>query len=903
MSQLPNTNALQSEARLSTSLADWNDTTTNYPRVNNLQELVELQVARTPDGIAVECESSEIGVAAQISYRELNAKANQIAHHLRALGIGPDSIVGICADRSIELTIGVLGIIKAGAAYVPFDPGYPKDRLEFMIADTSAPVILTQEKWRDKLPANTAKILCLDSDSQMFARESTSNPSSETNHDHLAYLIYTSGSTGKPKGVAMRQGPLINLLQWQLEHFSFTPAARTLQFASINFDVSFQELFSTWCAGGTLVLISEEERRDSTALLHFLQRNRVERLFLPFVALKHLADAAEREKIFPERLREVITAGEQLQITPQISHFFKKLPKCTLENQYGPSETHVVTACRLQGAPETWPPLPNIGKPISNTQIHLLNAQLQPVPIGIPGELFIGGVCLARGYLNRPELSAEKFIPNPFSKDPQARLYRTGDLASFLPEGNIEFLGRIDHQVKIRGFRIELGEIEALLSKHPEVSDAVATAHDSSSGEKQLVAYVVPSNGAIQSTELRRYLKALLPPYAIPSVFVTLPKLPLSPNGKVDRRALPAPAEVEVAQNLEQVQMPRDPLEMQITLVFEKFFKLRPIGIDVSFFEIGGDSLQALQMVLELERVTGKEIPLSILYQASTIEALARVLREQSSQSAFSSLVPLQPLGSKPPLYLIHTTPGDVLGYGNLIYHLHDQPCYGLQSLGMDREELAHTTIPGMAAYYVKLIRENQPHGPYYLGGWCYGGIIAVEMAQQLLVAGERVGPLILVETPAPAPSLKHPFYFLRRISCALNMTPGQWKNYLQAKIRYYRGIRQEQEQRYKRVEAQDNRSPDEIEKHNRFLAKLEHLYHVNMTALKGYRSSVYPGKIVLLNAAEQDPAVIHDPLYGWPGLARDIQAHIIPGDHDTILMEPHVRELAQKLAQCLRGD
>ncbi|MFN7138566.1 MAG: non-ribosomal peptide synthetase, partial [Limisphaerales bacterium] len=812
--------AILSKAEEEEILFRWNDTAKPFPIVKSLKAFVEKQVAKTPDGIAVEFPGINPGESPSLSYRELNAKANQIAHYLRKHGIGPDRIVGVCMERSIELTIAILGIIKAGAAYVPLDPNYPKDRLEFIINDTAAPIILTEQNLKTRLPSSGSTLLCLDADSHLFSKENTLNPPDEVNDDHLGYLIYTSGSTGKPKGVAMRQGPLINLLHWQLENFSSNREARTLQFASINFDVSFQEMFSTWCAGGTLVLISEEERRDSKALVNFLQKNRVERLFLPFVALKHLADAAVQEGVFPERLREVITAGEQLQISRQLATFFRRLPRCTLENQYGPSETHVVTAFRLKGAPETWPALPSIGKPISNVRIYILNTQLKPVPIGVPGELYIGGICLARGYLNRDDLTKDKFVSDPFTSG-REKLYRTGDLARFLPDGNVEFLGRIDHQVKIRGFRIELGEIETLLCQHPAVREAVAMARDTSSGDKQLVAYVVSDGPEIDSSDLRSYIKGLVPSYAVPNAFVVLPKLPINPNGKVDRRALPDPSDSMFENSATaDIKMPRDPLEMQIKLVFEKFLNRRPLGIDVSFFEVGGDSLQALKLVLEVERVTGTKIPLSILYRHSTIEGLAEAIRGNSTQDEFSSLVPLQPLGSKPPLFLVHTTPGDVLGYGNLIYHLQDQPCYGLQSLGLHKEELAHKSVPEMAAYYINLIRQQQPNGPYYLGGWCYGGIIAVEMAHQLLAAGEKVGPLILIETPAPAPSLKNPFYFFRRIGCALNMTPTQWINYIAAKLRYYRGIRTENEKRFKRIDPQENQTNREIEKQNRFLAK-----------------------------------------------------------------------------------
>lgn len=857
-----------------------------------LQNFIEGQVFKTPDAMAVSFPESNL----EISYADLNSRANQLARHLRKAGVGCDVVVGICAERSIEMIIAVLAVIKAGGAYVPLDPAYPKERLSFMLADTNAPIILTQQKLAPSLPRENAHLLCLDTDWKMIARESGENLESISGADDLAYLIYTSGSTGKPKGVAMRQGALTNLLSWQLKNWSARADAKTLQFASLNFDVSFQEIFSTLASGGTLVLVSEELRRDSIRLLNFLREQEIERLFLPFVALKHLANAAEHEQIFPRSLGEVITAGEQLQITPALVNFFAKLPRCALHNQYGPSETHVVTAFQLKGPPHDWPALPPIGKAIDNTQIYLLDEQLQPAPIGSPGELFIGGECLARGYLNRPELTAEKFIRSPFA--PKSRLYRTGDLARSLPDGNIEFLGRIDHQVKIRGFRIELGEIETLLSLHPTVREAAVIARENSAGDKQLVAYIVSRpDDSFSAQSLRKFLAEQLPAYSVPAQFVEIPALPLTPNGKLDRRALPDPAEIETISTTE-IKPPQTPLEMQLQLVFERFLNRRPIGIDTSFFELGGDSLQALGLIVEIERFTGKKLPLEILFRAPTIETLTREIANSSDDFKFSSMVPLQPLGKRPPLFLVHTTPGDVLAYGGLIYHLGlEQPCYGFQSLGFGRKEDSHTRVEQMAAHYVRLLRSKQPRGPYFLGGWCYGGIVAVEMGHQLLSAGEEIALMALIETPAPAPSFSNQRYYFRRISRLLQMRPKQWRTYIGEKIKYYRGVKTANEMRFRRVDENEHSNAEERNCH---LAQLEHVYHTNLDALKFYQPRRYPKKIILFNAEEQDPALIPDPLYGWPSLAGEIEVHKIPGNHDTILMEPHVRTLARKLADCL---
>lgn len=860
-----------------------------------LQRFVENQAERTPHAIAV-IDPREKG--GSLTYRELNKKANQLASYLQLCGAGPDELVGICMDRSIAMIVSVVAVIKAGAAYVPFDPAYPAERLEFMLEDTRAPIILTTENLHDKLPKQKTKIVCVDSDEALIEGQPTGNPPVSSTGENLAYVIYTSGSTGRPKGVAMRQGALVNLMQWQLENFSFKQPARTLQFASLNFDVSFQEIFSTLSSGGTLTLIDDVLRRDARGLLKHIVSQKVERLFLPFVALKHLAEASEYMNITPTDLREVITAGEQLQITPALVSFFERLPNCTLENQYGPSETHVVTAYRLNGSPRQWPPLPPIGKAITNTQCVLVDDQMRKVRDGEIGELYFGGDCLARGYLYRQDLTSAKFIDDPFGPA-GSRLYKTGDLARVLSDGNIQFLGRIDHQVKVNGFRIELGEIEAALHQHPGVKETAVIACVIDGGENQLVGYVVPHvDQSISAAELRQFLKSKLPSYMVPARFVRLPALPLNPNGKVDRKALPE-GEPMVENIVTDFKPPQTPLQMQLQLVFERFLKKRPIGIDASFFELGGDSLQALNLIIELERVTGKTLPLGILYEAPTIEALSKSI-ERHTETKWSSLVPLQPLGKKPPLFFVHTTPGDVLGYGSLVYQLGtDQPSYGFQSLGFYDPKQSHQRVEEMAAYYVKLLREFQSHGPYYLSGWCYGGIIAVEMAHQLRAAGQEIAFLGLIEAPAPAPEKDVLRFYLRRLDSLLKMNPIHWFKYLRAKIRYYSGVKEANEQRFRRVERPDP-VHGSVEETNKTLERLEHVYGVNDRALKFYRSKRYPGKITLFNAAQQDPALIRDADHGWRGLADQIEKYVIPGDHDTILAEPQARQLAQQMTACI---
>lgn len=481
----------------------WNNTNADHLKVC-LHQLIEAQAQRTPDKLAVVFEQS------QLTYRELNQRANRLAHHLQALGAMPEVLIGIYLERSLEMVIGILGILKAGGAYVPLDPMYPKERLAFMLEDSQAPVIVTQQGLVEDLPARGAKVICLDTDGPAIAQESDEDPESLVKPHNCAYVIYTSGSTGRPKGVAMVQRALVNLITWQLSgvgpQAGLAQPAKTLQFAPLSFDVSFQEIFSTLAAGGTLVLISEELRLDAVRLLEFLHQQAIERIFLPFVALQslaqvasaslengadHQAGAVREGAALPLVLRDMITAGEQLRITRDLVRFFSSLSGCTLHNHYGPTEAHVVTSYTLEGPPEQWPALPPIGKPIANVQTLILDASMQSIAPGETGELYLGGICLARGYLNNSKLTAERFIEKPLGDPTAPRLYKTGDLARMLPDGNIEYLGRVDSQVKVRGYRIELGEIEVVLGQHPAVQVAVVAAREDMPGDKRLVAYIV----------------------------------------------------------------------------------------------------------------------------------------------------------------------------------------------------------------------------------------------------------------------------------------------------------------------------------------------------------------------------------------------------------------------------
>lgn len=593
----------------------WNDTQTDYPH-KCIAQLFEEQVERTPDAVAVSFQSQ------QLTYQQLNYQANKLAHHLQKLGVKPEVRVGICVERSLSMVVGLLAILKAGGAYVPLDPRSPQERLNYILSDSQASLLLTDSS--NALSEQPLTVVCLDTHSEIFCQNSQENPVNKVTPENLAYVIYTSGSTGKPKGVAMSHSSLVNLLYWQMDESALS-CAKTLQFASISFDVSFQEIFSTWCNGGTLVLITEKLQKDGFALLQLIAQEKVERLFLPFVALQQLAHAASIAQSYPASLRQIMTAGEQLHITPVLVNFFKELSGCTLQNQYGPTESHVVTSFTLKDVASSWSPLPPIGRAIANMQIYILDRHLQPLPIGVPGELYIGGVAIARSYINSPELTAEKFIPNPFAKD-GSRLYKTGDRARYLPDGNIEFLGRIDNQVKVRGFRIELGEIETVLAAHPQVREAVVIAIDQP-GNKRLVAYIVPKQH-LDISELISYLKQKLPDYMLPSAFVKLlDALPLTPSGKTDRRALPAPLSRErnVSTNLIP---PRTATEEVLTGIWSDVLGLEQVGIYDNFFALGGHSLLAMQVIARLRETFKVELPISCLFDYPTVVELDQQILE-----------------------------------------------------------------------------------------------------------------------------------------------------------------------------------------------------------------------------------------------------------------------------------
>ena len=884
--QLP----LLSRAEQQQMLVEWNNTSTDYPHESCIHELFEAQVERTPEATAV------VFGQQRLTYRELNQRANRLAHHLCALGVGPEVLVGICADRSTDMIIGLLGILKAGGAYVPLDPAYPKERLAFMLTDTRAPVLVTQQRLLGNLPHHEGHTVCLDQDWSVIEQESAKNPRTGVKADNLAYVIYTSGSTGQPKGVLLEHRGLCNTATALMRAFDVGPDSRVLQFASLSFDSSVAEIFTTLLAGATLCLAKPEELLGESALINLLREQAISVVTLPpsLLALLPTSDLPA--------LRTLITAGEACS-----SELVQRWAKGRrFVNAYGPTE---VTICATTAPCDDPHRVPPIGRPIANTQVYLLDRQLQPVPVGVAGELYVSGVGLARGYHNRPDLTATRFITAPFGVQPRARLYKTGDRARYLPDGNLEFLGRVDHQVKIRGFRIELGEIESVLRQHVAVEEAVVVAREDAPGDKRIVAYVIPREmDPPTEGELRAFVKQKLPDYVVPSAFVFLKAFPLTPNRKVDRQALPALQENRSEQSKGFVG-PRDPLEQQLTKLWEKVLGIEPIGIRDNFFELGGHSLLAVRLFAQVEKLTGKSLPLVTLFQAPTIEQVAAILRHEGWESPWASLVPIKAGGSQPPFYCVHGVGGNILEYLDLAKYMEeDQPFYGLQAIGLDgKRPIQNLTVGQMAAHYIEEIRAFQSHGPYYLGGSSFGGLVAYEMAQQLRAAGEVIGVLALFDTNGPG------YPRLLPTTTAWQQKWNWWRDRVSLHWGNLRAGSGREKLTYTRDKAQRwNKQMRWKRQHlwDRIREQVGQVFWpvaIKQARVVGYRAATtyepkpYPGQVTLFRATEQPRGICPNQTLGWGPLVQGgLKIYSTPGHHGAIVREPRSRVLAQQLTDAL---
>jgi aspartate racemase len=854
-------------------LVERNNTARDFP-ARCLHELVEAMAAKLPNEIAV------VHAHEQLSYGELNARANQLAHYLRERGVGRNGHVGICLQRSLDLAVALLGVLKAGGTCVPLDPKYPNERLNLMLEDVVAPIVLTERGLLRATVPDGTQVLHLSEERRVLAEESRSNPSVGSIPSDIAYIIYTSGSTGRPRGVLLPHAGLANYTLGAAELFELHPGDRMLQFCSISFDAAVEEIFATWAAGATLVFRMDDVSLEPSEMLGWVANQHITVMDLP-TAYWHewvYALAGLSEKV-PPGLRLVIVGGEKA--SSEAYSTWHKIVGNQVRwiNTYGPAEASVVATTyepRLRPGDDLPGVLP-IGRPVANARVYLLDPDLNPVPVGVPGELHIGGVGVARGYLNLPQLTEEKFIPDIFSDTPSARMYKTGDLARYLPNGDLEFLGRRDNQVKIRGFRVEPGEIESVLIQHTAVHEAAVVLREDPPGNKRLVGYVVRSQPeAASESELRRHVRKRLPEYMVPSEFIFLQSMPLTPNGKINRRALPE-AKVDPSLGTICAAAADDLLQAQLIQIWEKLLGRKPIGIRDSFWDLGGHSLLAARLMHRIKQLHGKTIPLAVLLQAPTIEQLAAVLQDDDGWSPhWSSLVAMQPEGSRPPFFMVHGVGGNVVGFHELARHMKpDYPFYGLQCQGLDGKRAGHTRLEDMAAHYIDEIRTVQAKGPYHLGGFSLGGLVAYEMACQLAAAGEEVGLLVLFDAYArnPKPVNESLLDLLRNPAWAkLRQLPEALRKKVRRTIRAW--------------------------------SLPKHLINVRLTnarAAEQYRLRPYSGKVTLLRAGHTW-RVSEDPNNGWTPLVGALETIEIPGGHVDILGEPHVVRLAECLKACIDG-
>ncbi|MFG2357010.1 amino acid adenylation domain-containing protein [Streptomyces sp. NPDC048521] len=873
-------------------------------------ELFEAQAERTPGAVAV-----TIGEE-HWTYADLAAGAATVARNVRARGVRPGSVVGVAADRTPRTVAIMIGVLRAGAAVMPLDTGYPRRRLDHMVEHAEPALIIAAERY-DSLFDGRWPLVRPD---ELTAggpgtarREDTDEPLPCADPDDLAVVLYTSGSTGRPKAVAVPHRTLGTVVSWQNRAPSACTGV-TLQYAALSFDVSLQEIFSTLCGGGTLCLVPEEVRRDIPALLRLIDREGVERVFMPYVALQQLAAAAVALDITPSRLRVIVCGGEQLRVTDEIRQLCRRLPGAVLENHYGPTETHVVTRHTLTGPAETYPDLPPVGTPVEDADVLVLDPALRPLPLGVTGEVYIGGPSVALGYLGREDLTGERFVRIPGRA---GRYYRTGDLAFCLPGGEIVCVGRADTQVKVRGYRVETAEVELAVrelaaDRHPGIRDVAVVARKGPGAETVLVAYLVGDPDSVASGALRSALRRTLPDYMIPSHVQWLDALPSTPSGKRDDAALRAlPLQAPAAQD---ATPPRTEHERVLAEILADLLRVPEIGVHDNFFDLGGTSLTAMRLMVTVEERFRVNVPLSDLIAAPTVAALAdRLTHSSAAPAPFDAVVPIKPSGSRAPLFLVHPMGGNVLCFLPFARHLPaEQPLYGLQSAGADPGTVPLGSVEEMARSYVEAIRRVQPTGPYAIAGYSFGGFVAFEMSRQLRAAGAEVSRTLLFDSVAlnPATSGRHDddvllgWFFWELLwpvrggtSPLMDLPPGATTT----------------DEKFDHIADQAVRLgvlPSDSS--GSLIRRLFRVYRANWYAAGAYRPGDVTLDLTLLRSAEPLPAFLesmhgpagslhYEPTNGWHRMTGGhVEVVPVAGDHLSMMEEPHVAPLAATVADLL---
>lgn len=866
-------------------LVDWNATQAEYPSAEPVYQLFEKQVQATPDSVAV------IAGNTSLTYQEINERANQLARHLQNLGVAREQLIGIHLQRSHQMIVSVLGILKAGATYVPLDPSFPIDRLAMMADDAELSVVVTEQTLSCEFAPNATRI-DIDRDWSSIQTCDPTNLDLDIDTRQLAYILYTSGSTGKPKGVQIPHQALTNFLYSMQCAPGLERVDTLLNVTTLSFDISALEIYLPLITGARLVVASAEEIVDGARLINRIEKTGVTVMQATPATWRLLIESGWKGK--PNL--KILCGGEALP-TDLANQLIQRGE--SVWNMYGPTETTIWSTIKEVESISRI----TIGRPIANTEIYILDDRNRPVPQGVVGRLFIGGDGLARGYHLRPDLTAEKFVSHPFRPMANERIYDTGDQARYLADGEIQFLGRRDHQVKLRGFRIELGEIEQAILQHPDIDQAIVVlrdhATDGRATDQTLVAYVIPKKGASKNADLRDFLRKTLPEYMVPSTIVSLKKFPLTPNRKIDRKALPDPImDREVV--LGNSSAPQDSVELQIANVWKRTLDLQNLGRDDNFFDVGGHSLLAARMIVDLEKLCGHKVPLATLLQSPTIRTFANVIKDRNWQPKWQCLVPIQERGAKPPLFCVHAAGGNILLYRDLARHLGtDQPVYGLQAKGLDGKQPVLTTVEEMAAEYVSEIRKIQPTGPYNLAGYCLGGTIAYEVAQQLMAAHQRVAVLALFDT--------HSHWFQSSLLAQLYSGSQQiafhaanvWASGPKGIGAFLKEKFLELNRRFgRRVVVSNSKLQHAIGR--RKDPPLVMLEQVNDQASEEYIPQRYSGKMTVFKPCKAYLGY-EDPNLGWGnGLVQELQVIELPVFPAGMLIEPFVQKLGARLSQCL---
>jgi amino acid adenylation domain-containing protein len=892
-------------------LFEWNQTAVTFAQSGYVHQLFKAQAAQRPEAVAV------VFGDEQLSYGELERRANRLANHLRVGGVGIESRVGLCLERSVEMVVAALGVLKAGGAYLPLDPEYPMERLGYMLEDAEVRMALTQHGLKERLPAYVGRTVCLNEEWERIGNESEDDPGVEVDGASPAYVIYTSGSTGRPKGVMNTHRGIRNRLLWMQEKYELDETDRVLQKTTFGFDVSVWELLWPLMTGAVLVMARPGGQKDSEYLLSVIKEEEITTIhFVPSMLGVFLGEKVEEAK----SLRRVICSGEAL--TKDLERGLLSRTRAQVSNLYGPTEAAIDVTCWISEVEGERPVVP-IGRPIANIQMFVLDQELEAAPVGVRGEICISGVGLARGYVSRPDLTGEKFIPQRFGENGGERLYRTGDLGRYLTDGNIEFIGRADEQVKIRGYRVELGEIEAALRQQAGISDVAVVTREAEHGDKRLVAYVVVEPGVDPDFgELRSALRQSLPDYMVPAEWMKLERLPLTASGKLDRKRLPAPSDARQLSE-ESYVAPRDALELRLAQIWESLLGIHPVGVKDNFFELGGHSLLAVGLMAKIRAAVGRELPLSSLFQGATVESLASMLRQEANSISWPCLVELQAAGSQPPLFFAHPAGGVALCYLDLARCLgSDRPFYGFQTPGLYGEQDYFTSIEAMASHYIEAMRAVQPEGPYFLGGWSLGCIIAYEMAQQLVAQGQKVSQLLLLDCGAWDHRIDGLFQEQDQDQVIedddAELLMGIFAEAMKIAEDELEPLKGDERLDYvvKRARSKNLLPPDiDVTRARAFLK----MYRANNRAMSKYIAQVYPGAVTLFKTAKNieippsDDAALseealkiikmcQDPTMGWGDLAASgVRVIDVSGNHQTMVSKPHVETLALKIKDCLK--